>query len=1413
MFKLQRQTNKASKPRERLDFKFSNFQALQVPKGWDRLVVSIISVETGKTIAKSGKAPVKNGYCQWTETLSESIYIPRDDSSKGHEDFPVKLVVSAGSTRSSNLGEATINVAQYTGSRASTAVSLPLKKCSYGTILLAKIQCLTTRSKSSDEESKYSNSQDKDQSVDHHETERGANGSDNSSVSSVGPRSEDLAATFPPSKSTSKEASQSASGRIQSSNSPEGSIRREKFSVKNALKNEEYSSTGRQDGDYYSVDNDSPSNQSSENSRLYLREDLRKGGADRPSTMNFGSSRNLLEAAEDTIDELRAEAKMWERNARKLMFDLDMSRKEFSDLSKKQAELEVELSAACAERDGLKREVDHLKLELQNLATNQASQENLIVQAESLMQIQKVLENETKYQKLLNDNLGQQLRRSQESNIELVSVLHELEETIEQQRIEIEKLSSLKLDFTDLENSVARNSDDNRALLLQLQKLQESEKKLQADVELLEEALRDKTDELEQEQKSNNEVLSRVEKDYEHEMSVKEEEIARLKAALSGDVNDERLEVLADNKENYVDLIREIESLSKKVEELEKDCTELTDENLELLFKLKESNKTNIRKCPSSDSISSEHHTVSRSDESEISDPKFQISHLEEELKKKVTEEVQNAGSESSEHFAEILKQLDMAFHLLMKPWYSVSSETCDDFVRDLMSEIKGRKTTEMSAEYILGFLQELNKLLETRITESDEILRHHEIEIKERNDIIADAKKMMEDSYLEVQELENSKANSDEYNAKLLKELDQKRSEIDFIEADLVSKEQETDFLVQRQRELEITLSGLQEENMQLQGCISGLETQVRQMKDAKEFYLQETDDSRAVAMSLQDEIQKLKVEMDLQILELKQKSEDMQKRWLGAQEECGYLKEENKTLQASTAILEEESVKLLNSNSELKRVNQELHENCSSLAAQLSESKKSLSDCTKKVEVLEDHLASTINDFALRENSLKSKVDALIKENSEQNEKLVLEENLHEILSEKTREIERLQKDVERLHWQVSDAHKERERISFEASTEVSRLLADKAELQASLQEVQSEAELTKNELEAALQESELQVEDLKGQLAAAKQSHERFRADHERTLKSLANYRKSEEKLKSEMNELELKLTISDYECQQLSKEMSILKVQLQNISGLQDEISILKSDLEGCKGNKGQLELALQTVSGDCENLKAEKISFSEKISIFQDAMSEFEECKRNKLALEEKLLQMEQELTAKELLCVQNAELKDELTELKRANKQFQQKMYRLEEEKDECLKKVQALEEDLKSMEGAYSHDFHDENPLAVGMDHKKKRQFPDGLDAKNKIRVPKESRTSAGQKNYTVASKKPAADGEVVARERYERTKSSLETELRDLRERYLEMSLKYAEVEAEREDLVMQLKATRGGKKWFSWNQQLPS
>lgn len=56
------------------------------------------------------------------------------------------------------------------------------------------------------------------------------------------------------------------------------------------------------------------------------------------------------------------------------------------------------------------------------------------------------------------------------------------------------------------------------------------------------------------------------------------------------------------------------------------------------------------------------------------------------------------------------------------------------------------------------------------------------------------------------------------------------------------------------------------------------------------------------------------------------------------------------------------------------------------------------------------------------------------------------------------------------------------------------------------------------------------------------------------------------------------------------------------------------------------------------------------------------------------------------------------------------------------------------------------------------------------------------------------------------MTKDGYDRKVLSLETELKDLQERYFQMSLKYAEVEAKREQLVMKLKSVNGGRKWFS-------
>ncbi|KAK3024740.1 hypothetical protein RJ639_044677, partial [Escallonia herrerae] len=1346
-----------------------------------------------------------------------------------------------------------------------------------------------------DEETKSSNGHAEDQDADSHSMGSKSNGSDGLIARSLrSPSSQDFGSTLHPGKFGSKETSYSPAGSNHSFNSANGSVGRGNFSARH-VDGDSYNVGERQDasssqdvsphGDYSAEDASvlihssfsSRDMDSGDGMEKYKQNFGQSSSAVivKSSLANAGSSKNLLEAAEDTIEELRDEAKMWERNARQQMLDLDILRRKYSDQSKKLADLEMELSAACIERDGIKKEVEQLKLLLKETMTKQAEIEDSTFESEGITHIQKELEDEIKFQKESNASLAQQLAKNQESNIELVSILQEMEETIEKQKVDIENLSTLQLKFSNLEDSIHGYMDENRILVIQLQQFQESENTLQVKVQMLEQALKEKND-LETEQNLSMQSLVDSEREYKCKLSVKEEELVSLEAKLMESFTERHLEERKLNDENRLELKREIEALKDQVKELERDCTELTNENLELLCKLKNNGRF----------------------ESEVKELQSQIPYLEEKLKK-VTEEFQIDTVETSRIFSESLKQLEMAFHQIMKPQNNILSEVSDkcQYYLDDLGKLDNNGTTasKVWARAIPNYIIELNKLLEARITEFEEILKCAELETKERSTTVEEAQKQLEFYILKVSELSSSKVELEANLTVLEMDVADKGSVVANLQADLLSKEEEVDFLRRCQLELEVQvanstkennqlqetmeialresnitskcLDGLQydllvlkssvdshvsankilerksnelecanhelelhlfkmeEENIQLSERVSGLEAQLRYVTDEKESSRLELGNAKCVSTSLQDEIRRLAIAMERQKVDFKQKSLDLENQQSEAREERDFLKIENQKLQESTVSLTEEYNALQKTNGELKKQKLELHERCRHLESELTVSQKSLTDCSKRIEALEGNIFSVLSDVATKEKTLTVELDALVLENRKQKEKYVLEESLlKQMYLENTTEVENLQREVEHLTKQISATHDERERIASETVHEVSSLRADRAKLESTVQEAQFRAKLVEEEIRMVREESEMKVQGLMVELVASKQSHEPLMADHEKMLKLLANYRTSDDKLKTAVSDLELKLTVSEYERQQLIEETIKLKAQLLKISHLQDDFLAFKRKLSESKFEKEKLEASLNSLSRDYEELKAEKMSCVEKISSLQKKNSEFEDCKRKVIALEDKLLRREGDLTAKEAMCAQDAELRNELSQIKRANKQYQLKVNQLEDEKDECLKRAQALKEDLRMMEGVKQegtkfgskkidneHGQPSGNPRVSRVDHVAKLQLLENelaqaLEAKNKYKGQLERFLSEGRISSSAAPRKLRADGEVVPKERYERTKSSLETELRDIRDRYFQMSLKYAEGEAQREDLVMMLKAAKSGKRRFS-------
>jgi chromosome segregation ATPase len=964
-----------------------------------------------------------------------------------------------------------------------------------------------------------------------------------------------------------------------------------------------------------------------------------------------GSSKNLNEAAQETIEEIRAEAKMWERNARKLMLDLDILRKEFSDQSKNQENLSIELSTANAERDDLKKEVQQLKF-LEKPMVQQIATKDSSFRDEGVSHIQKELKDELKFQKESNADLALQLQRSQASNLELVSVLQELEETIEKQKIEIENLSAPQSQFDDIENFIQVNPEENRNLMLQLQQLQESEKSLQDKVQLLEQVLENKNHQIGNEGSLRNQTLFEIETEYKRKLYAKEEEIISLKAKLSDSLRGRHFPEMGSINEDDANMIREIEVLKEKVQELERDCNELTDENLELLFKLKEATKNSMVGGTPFDLLPHELLDKSfTSFESEVSKHISQTHLLEDKLMRKNFRESEDNYDLSIQELERLNMEMEVKVTELGKE------------LTQKISEIAILESNLQSKEEEIGVLRQCWGELEAKVSN----LQMEKIQLEEQ---MGDMQRESDITSKCLDDLQNdlmALSGSLDSHVSANKILERKSSELEH-----------------GKYELELRISDLKQENVQLSGHISDLEDQLRYSTDERESNQLELENSKSHAQSLQDEITRIIIEIDSEKVGMKEKLEDVQHRWSEAQEECEDLKRANAKLKATAESLIEECSALQKSNGELRKQKLELNKTCSLLEEKLRESERNFADSSKRFEILEENLSSMLEEIASKEKSLTSELEALLDENRRHKEKLIAEGDLLNMMYlEKKVEVENLQKEVEHLTKQLSANHEEKERIASDALLEISGLWVDKANLESSLHESQSKLKWIENELSIRRIESESKLQSLMDELAASKQNQEMLMADNEKVLKLLENYKSDEAKFKTTVNGLELKLKDSEYERQQLAEKSDNLKVQLQNMTHLCDEVLALKNDLNGTKFEKEKLEASLHLISGECEDLKAGKNLLVEKISALQKAISELEDCK---VTLEEKLLQMEGGLMTKEVPCVQDVELKNELSQIRKANSQYQRKIQLLEEERDQCITKAQALEEELKLM-------------------------------------------------------------------------------------------------------------------------------
>lgn len=871
-------------------------------------------------------------------------------------------------------------------------------------------------------------------------------------------------------------------------------------------------SVGRGRGDLIYRSNDS-SFSSQTPGRNMLQESIDEGFAHLSSGAS-GSSKDLLDAAEETIEELLGEAQMWESHSRKLKNDLETLQKECDEKSKKQTEILLELSASQAKQESLRQEIEELKLSLEGANVQQTVPG--IAKSGDAIDVQLELKDEVQFLRESNENLTTQLKKSQDANIELVSILQELEETIEAQRTEISN-------FAQISNAI-----DHEVPMTALS--------VQEDAE------------------------------WERKMSLKEDEIVALREKLDRVLSIENAGG-AGSDAIYLELEKENDFLKVKVQELENDCSELTEENLELLHKLKE-----VSGVEGQDSC--------------ISD----------------VQEMLNATdlSGTSKSRANYLERKCAGLELRMLNFQSESTEL-EEKLNKSQEELKER-TLELS---------ELRENLSS-FREID-VARGYQLRSEELGDTESELNLLKDTVQLKEKQIEGLQHSKLEMETFIDNVIGQKIHELEVCKV-----------------ELELHISRLEDEKLELLESISGMEVELTNLTSEYESCIVQMDDSRTMIINLKDKVEWQQSELGAQKVEVKQKQLEFQKRFSEVQEDSEALRRLNAKLQAKVDNLIEDYNSLQALTDDLKKEKLELHSCATQLEQELEHSKRKTTDFCRTVEFLEVKLSSIQKDISSKEQSFLLELENIFHEHKEHEEKINRAHFLlNKIDKEKAIKVENLEREVMSLTAQLSSTHEEQESSMLDTIREASTLRADKAKLQANLHDVNDQLRHYESQLEDIHKEYKSKIKSLTDSLNASKQNEEMLKTDAKDMRRLMEAAKSNEDNLRITSNELELKYKSSDYEKQQILEENSGLKIQVQKIACVQDELLKAQSSLDEAKFEKAKLEELLRLLSEECDELKVQKAMLTDKVSHMQDASNEIIGEKQSKTSMQAKLSSIKQ----------------------------------------------------------------------------------------------------------------------------------------------------------------------------------------
>ncbi|KAJ4832028.1 hypothetical protein Tsubulata_010276 [Turnera subulata] len=447
------------------------FHATQVSQvNANALVISVVPGDVGKPTARLEKGIVRDGSCRWEYPVYETVKFIRDAKTGKINERIYQFIVSTGLSKSSLVGEVSIDFADYADSTKAFTLSLPLKNTKTDGILHVSIQRLQENGDQREEDSEDTSMKSQNRTLNTLLSNNDADESIKSDSIEDGPLPN--TGTQNGELHDNSGASSGSEITMSSSESSSGLNTPRELGLRNNLLQDPTSFLSSR------TTHISAAHLPVANASETIYEEHQRSQwewlADSDQAMSTDDSLNGSQSALTTersqqasdieIEKLRAELAALARQANVSDLELQTLRKQIVKESKKGQELSREVTCLKEERDELKSECEKLKA-LQKRIEEARSKNKLQFEGGDPWAILEEMRQELTYEKDLNSILRLQLQKTQESNAELILAVKDLDEMLEQKTKEITDLSNkLRSSGTAVSRGESDDDEEQKAL-------------------------------------------------------------------------------------------------------------------------------------------------------------------------------------------------------------------------------------------------------------------------------------------------------------------------------------------------------------------------------------------------------------------------------------------------------------------------------------------------------------------------------------------------------------------------------------------------------------------------------------------------------------------------------------------------------------------------------------------------------------------------------------------------------------------------------------------------------------------------------------------------------------------------------------------------------------------------------------